>query len=403
MSTISRPQSATPSALGYYYQGLYALVVLCDASDNAAVSIETDDDVVLTDEVNRLIQLKHSLEDKPPLSVTDVGLWKALRNWNGRPHDGTEQFIFVTRASVPDTSVLSPLLTEGSDRRRLLKAMVDEANRVKLERDAAEKAGKTTLPHQSRAKGCAAFLGLTSQRQQELVNLIRVLPESCTAHDIPDLLSKRLGNLLMPIIRSAIIERLIQWWDREIVLSLLDKRPRAIEKQELQSTLNRFVIEHGEENLPDDFSPLKPSGIEDGVGRAMAKQIEWVKGGVSRLNRAALARWRARSQREAWIHYDISIVNELRRYDEHLVESWKERFEPAREDCKGSDDAALCNMGLGLLDWSHLNAPNDIRPIRRLWAHAYLVQGSYQQLAEQGDVGWHPDYEERYKEMKEAD
>lgn len=404
MSTTSSPlQSAVPSAVGYYYQGMYALVVLCDGSDSASVSVETDDDVVLNDSVKTLIQLKHSLGEKSSLSITDVGLWKAIRNWSGRPHDGTELFIFVTRAPVPNDSILSPLLREGSQRGKVLKELVDEATRVLDERTAAQTAGKKTLPHEYRAKGCETFLALPPKRQKELIRLIRILPQTTNATDIPDLLAERLGNCIMPSVRMVIIERLIQWWDREIVLSLLGKRAREIEKQELLSTLNRFIVENGEENLPDDFSPLKPTSLKDGMDRFMAKQIEWVNGGNSRLNRAALARWRARSQREAWMKSDVAIVRELKLYDDHLVESWKERFGPAKDDCKDSDDATLCKVGLALLDWSHLNAPNDIRPIRRLWAHSYLIQGSYQQLAEQGDVGWHPDYEAKYKVLKEAE
>lgn len=39
MSTVSRSKSAVPSAVGYYHQGLYALVVLCDAGDGASVTV----------------------------------------------------------------------------------------------------------------------------------------------------------------------------------------------------------------------------------------------------------------------------------------------------------------------------------------------------------------------------
>lgn len=403
IATIAPLQSAGPSALGYYYQGLYALVVLCDGSDDATVSIETDDDVVLNDGIKTLTQLKHSLGEKDALSISDVGLWKAIRNWSGRPHDGTEQFVFATRAPVTDDSILFPLVKVSSQRGNLTNDLIEEATRVLDERDAATKAKTAPLPHAARYKGCEAFLKLTARRQKALVKLIRVLPSSHTANDIPDLLVEQFGNLLMPTVRTAIIERLIQWWDREVVSSLLDKRPRAIQKQEVQSTVNRLIIELGEENLPDDFSPLMPTGSDDGVGRFMAKQIEWVNGGISRLNRAALARWRARSQREAWMKISVSLVRELDLYDAHLVESWEERFEPAKEDCERSADSDPCKVGLDLLDWSHLNAPKDVRPIRRLWAHAYLIQGSYQQLAEQGVVGWHPDFDAKYKSLKKAD
>ncbi|MCE9551916.1 MAG: hypothetical protein K8T91_00860 [Planctomycetes bacterium] len=401
---MSKPslQSAVPSALGYYFQSLYALVLLCDAEDDAGISIETDDDLLLEGDVNKLVQLKHSLADKAHLSITDTGLWKAIRNWSPRTRDGTEQFLFVTRAVITDDSALYPLIKPNTHRKELVAALVAEATRVMDERTAAEKAGKKPIPHQERYKGCEAFLALNPKSQQQLVKFIQIPLDAPTAADVPEILSKKLGSMLLPNVREIIIERLIQWWDREVLLSLLGKRLRSLSKQELQTALNRLIIEHGEESLPDDFSPLQPTGNDDGVGRFMQRQIDWVNGGIARLNRAALARWRARNQREAWMRKEISIAQELRKYDDYLVEQWKDRFAPAKEDCKSSDEQAQCKVGLILLDWSHLNAPKDVRPIRKLWEHAYLIQGTFQQLAEQGDVGWHPDYEAKYKALKES-
>lgn len=406
MSTTSNPQSAAPSALGYYYQGLYALLVLFDAGDDAGVSIETDDDVVLTDDVSKLIQLKHSLGEKNALSIVDVGLWKAIRNWSRRPHDGTEQFLFITRAPVDAASKLAPLLKEGSDRTALLNDLVAEANRVVAERAQAEKDNKDPktkpkLPHQPRAKGCEAFLALKNG-QRELLKNILILTGDVTAHDIPKLLDRRMNNTALPVMRANVVERLIQWWDREIVMSLLEKRPGAIKKQELQSAVNKFLIELSEHNLPDDFSLKSPGSADDGITRTMQKQIEWVNGGASRLSRASLARWRARNQRDAWVSFDVTMAKELDDYDKILIENWADRFKPAKEDCTSTEDVIRSTVGRELLDWSHLKAHSEVRPIRRDWPHAYLIQGSYQQLADQEKVGWHPDYEAKLKDLKGA-
>jgi hypothetical protein len=101
---------------------------------------------------------------------------------------------------------------------------------------------------------------------------------------------------------------------------------------------------------------------------------------------------------------EIAIANELRNYDNYLKEQWSDRHGPAKDDCEanGADEVAQSKVGLGLLDWSHIDAHKDLRPIRKLWTHAYLIQGTFQQLAEQGEVGWHPDYEAKYKELKES-
>jgi hypothetical protein len=71
-SLQSGAHSAEASALGFYYQALFALLVLFQQNtDKAAVSVEQMDDVQLTTEGEELLyQLKHSFLETP----TPIGL-----------------------------------------------------------------------------------------------------------------------------------------------------------------------------------------------------------------------------------------------------------------------------------------------------------------------------------------
>ncbi|MBA4019768.1 MAG: hypothetical protein C0483_21595 [Pirellula sp.] len=398
MSTSSRPQSADPSAIGYYFQGQYALVVISTASDDAVVSIETADDVEVQDGITSLHQIKHSLGAPATLSLVDVGLWKAILNWSGRPHDGTEEFVFVTCASL--ASELALLTERGNDRTALVTAMLGEAMRVRLERAQAKADKKKKLPHEKRFRGCEAFLNLSIPQQSRLVNLIRVVPDSFDATQVSARLQTALGSCLPPKLREQIFERLIEWWDRQVALSLLGTRKRQIAKLEVQTHLCKLVNEHYPESLPNHFGLKTPEGDDTGLGRIMEKQIEWVDGGKNRLARAALARWRARNQRERWIKDDISMAATLIDYDMQLKEKWSDRFGPMCDDCDGKAEKERTGAGLLILEWSHISATTDIAPIRESWPHSFLIQGSLQQLAEEGEVGWHPDYVDKLKALK---
>ena len=80
-----------------------------------------------------------------------------------------------------------------------------------------------------------------------------------------------------------------------------------------------------------------------------------------------------------------------------MEEAWKDRHEQLREDCAaGRKEPEL--GGLGLLDWSYDKAPGQLPPIRLSWRMPYLVHGSYQQMADELTVGWHPDYGEAFKD-----
>lgn len=392
--------SADDSAIGYYHQGGYALVVLLDASDSASVSIETDDDVVVHDSVTSLRQLKHSLGKPPAVTVKNDGLWNTIGFWSDGPFDGSLEFVFVTCASISGASELEALKVTGSDRSALLSAMESEALRVAEERKVARDAKADRLPYAERYKACARFMALGARDRRRLVDLMRLTPDSFTAANIADEVSNRLRYSIRHEVRQQIVERLIEWWDRQVALSLMRKRERRISKAELHNRLSDLTIEYSSIGLPNRFQDARPESVTSVTGTVMEQQILWVKGGKHRVDRAAVARWRARNQRDEWLSGDFAAASELELFDQRLLEAWGDKFHPMKEDCDGSAAENCCKEGCKLLDWSHFEAHNAVLPVRPQAPHSYIVQGSLQQFAEEGLVGWHPGFREMLEALK---
>ena len=140
---VTAEHSATDSAIGYFHQGLYALVVLLDAGDGARVSVETADDVVLDDGLLSLHQLKHSLTSVSAFTIKNDGLWKTVKVWcDGKPF-GDEQLVLAICAPLQAGSELTELTHRGATRTRsLLQAFDAEASRVLADRAMAGSLGK---------------------------------------------------------------------------------------------------------------------------------------------------------------------------------------------------------------------------------------------------------------------
>ncbi len=405
---MTNPHSADASFLGYYFQGMYALVKLLDAEDNDRISIETEDDVYLEGKTKKLHQLKHSMNTNGNLSVKNDGLWKTIRIWSSKimeqDFDETTYFIFVTPLGLDSTSSLYKLSTEEDDREDVLYALTLEANRVKEERIEAERKEKKQLPYNTRWPGCESFLGLSLEQQKNLVNKITILPNNFNISDINNEVEKRIRNIVPPKIRNLIVERLIEWWDRRIVLGLINEADREVKKIELTRQIFSIITELSEGNLPDDFSERDEEVvIEEELCGIMEAQIDLVKGGNSRKRRAAIARWQARNQRDKWINDDLIHSMELNKLDKRLVKSWRDLYEPIQEDNSGKGEEILCKEGCSLLDWSHHKAHLEIAPIKIGWQHPFLVQGSFQQLADEMIVGWHPDYKNKITKIEGVD
>ena len=404
---MSPHNDATDSYVGYIHQGRYALVALLESPEADAVSVETDDDVVLEGRDVTLSQLKHSLGTPPDLTLANVGFWKALRIWAEREvaADASSapvatRYCFVTVADIAEGDALASA-AQGVGRspsgdQTLVDALTAEAQRVVNERAAPRPSG-VAAPHVDRAAGCQAFLALSPQQRLGLVTRMTILPRSFRIIDVEARIAAKLDGIARADVRPRLAERLVEWWDGQVARALTGRRDRRIAKEEVAGRTNDLLIEYREDSLPDHFSILRPTSEELAEGRAsnIARQVELVRGGGRRVDRAVVARWRARGQRERWLLEDVSRVTILEQFDDRLKEAWADRYGPMCDDCASAGEDERCEHGLRLLDWAHSGARIEVPPPRRDWPFGYYAHGMLQQFADDLEVGWHPAFRER--------
>jgi hypothetical protein len=382
--------SAQASMLGYRFQPLYALIVLWKESDDDSneISVETEDDVVLEGRYTKLYQLKHSTGISRDLTIKNDGFWKTIRIWAPYADSSKHKMYFVTGDTIDSASPLFRLVNGDSNRKDIVSLMTEEARSVIDARAKAITSNSNKLPYENKIHGCNAFMQLNQKQKMALIEKITIRPGSFNILQIESQVTEQLSQMVVSKLRPLIAKRLLEWWDRRII------DPLKITKTELLFQIQSIIAQIQDNNLPDDFSKLSPASINDELGGNMEKQIDLVGGGFSRKKRAAIARWRARNQREKWITDDILNAIALNEYDQQLVDTWTDRYEPMKEDSESDADEVCKKRGLELLDWTHNDSHLHINPIRSEWKHHFLIHGSYQQLSEELKVGWHPKYYE---------
>lgn len=393
--------SAIDAALGFYYQSLYGLLVIVKAvEDDATVCLERLDDVeIVTNGQSLLVQLKHSLSKKPAgVSIASVALWKTLRAWiDVLPKVSIDdtRFQLVTVAELPPGSVLAPLLDEKASRTGLQKLLEAEAQRVVNEHHSAKQSGKSPLPHVGRIPGCSAFLALPEVVREKLLSRATIQPAANDINSIQRDITNALTNF-PPDQREAISQRLMEWWDLQIVYSFCDKRERFITRLEVQQRLLEMAGEMARDELladfhdelpPDDYNP--PSMI--------ATQLQLVDCTQSEIRSAQREEWKARSQRHKWMTERADMAVRIDRYDKYLVQEWSDRHEPMAEQHQSASEDKKRAAGLEVFRWSFRHAHQEVDPFAKNWSASYYVRGSYQVLAVEMSVGWHPDYVVRLK------
>jgi hypothetical protein len=392
----SGTHSAEAAALGFWYQAFYALLTLVTlTTDDAAIGIEQLDDVELkADRQNLLFQLKHSINAAPaPITIKSPPLWRTMKVWIDVLPSLTlaeTTLHLVTVGGIRPDSPLLALTSAEADRSDLVAAMTSEAERVMEARDAAAKANKK-LPYADRVDGCIAFLGLTEAERLNLLRRAQIRPDSPTVAQVEQKIAEHF-HFVLPEHRAAVAGRLVEWWDRQIVYSLCGERERVITRAELQSQIMAIVADLEQGKLAPEFETVShPKEYQpDGM---LARQIELVKGKPFDLDRAIREEWKAREQRARWLDGNPAMATKIIEYDHVLHEHWSDRHAEIVDECAALEDDEKCASGLKLLRWTHNEAPTTVRPIAEGWGAAYYVRGSYQVLAINLKVGWHPEYE----------
>ena len=390
--------SAAGPAVGYFYQAMFALLVLLDADEEASVSVETRDDVYLeAGEQRTLLQLKHSLQSAPPkVSVKSDLLWQALAVWCDADQDDSNlRFVLVTVGGIVDGDPAAALV-DDSCRDAVRKALENEAHRVvDALREHEDSTSDSPAPFAKKASGARGFLALSKNARAQLVGRIYVRPNCPNAAQIEDEVASRLRA--PPKHKRAAARNLIEWFDARVVRSLVNKEPARIRASEVSEWYWTFVRDRREDRLPDMFRTQDPPTTFL-LPKTAAEQLSRIAASRQAQERAAKSYWRAMSQRNAWMDEDIMRTLELDEYDKHLVEEFVDVQKRGLSEVNPVDDASLRQLGRNMLEWSHFDAPRHVSPIRPAWTSAYLVRGTYQVLADVPSIYW---FAERSEEEEE--
>jgi hypothetical protein len=391
--------SAEAAALGFYYQSFFALLTLLEQNtDDAAVAIERLDDIELDANGQKLLyQLKHSIQNQPPvISIKSRALWRTIKVWiDILPSLSLSETTLhlVAVADIAEDDPLQSLTKPNTDREKLVEAMLTEAQRVADAREVAAKTNKKKqLPYEDRIDGCAAFLSLSKMDQLNLLRRVVIQQDSPKVDEIEDLIANHQNLKILPSEqRPKVANRLVEWWDRQIIYSLCGQRDRAVTRIELQQQISIFVADIEQGKLAADFEIVNPPGDYQ-PDSMLTRQINLVEGKRLDLSKAIREEWRAREHRSKWLTDNPAMKVTIHEYDCVLKEHWSDRHDQMAEECAELEDIIKRESGLKLLRWTHDEAPNVVRPIFNDWDAAYYVRGSYQILAINLTVGWHPDY-----------
>jgi hypothetical protein len=382
--------SAKPSGNGYLFQFLYALLLSLEkgkTSEGLRVSIENFDDIAFEDKNGNpveLIQSKHSSVPKK-LNDSSIDLWKTLYIWCERLKTQktiNEIFILVTTSSASPKSIAKYLSIENAERD------TDLAVNLILEKAKALKGKDTKIYRDYICNKTPHFL-------KTLCEMIFVIGSVKQIGELENEISNSVFIAVRKKDRKPLYESFTGWWLQQVIL-LLDASNRSISIDQITTKLQDLAYQLHNDDLPIEFLGIEPSWSENWEMKTFVKQLRLIFLNDSGVKNAVRDYYRAFEQRSKWAKDDLLIDDELKKYESKLSEEWERRRDAFHADVDLSNTQDQQKVGMKLFNWMSTSANY---PIRRYVSEEYVTRGSYHILADRLEVGWHPEFLKKLKEI----
>lgn len=387
--------SAAGPATGYQYQADYALHALIrDGGPGRSISLEMHDDVAWDHDGQPLekLQIKHRVQACGGLGDASDALWRTLGAWMdaGEPAraDGPGLYLVSTGTAAPDTAayLLRPdNYASNEATERLRTAATDSTN-------------TGTAPARAR------FLELTGPAQYSFVSRIRVLDGAPLNIDLDKAIRGALWTHLPHVAarQDEFMHMLWGWWHGRVVEMLswrfyparTDLRA-GVDSAELASYLTRLSIDFSDRGLPEygefDIATGHPdlAGLDDEV---FVHQLNLIDVHPVFLRRAIVEYYRATASETRWLERDFLCTDDVQRYERKLIQAWEVALGLVLTRMPSATEEERINAGQALL--ADVMSQPVIR-IRDMVDQDFYFRGKHHMLAQDGILGWHPDFRER--------
>ncbi len=390
--TSKTAHSAAPSALGYQHQTWWALLELLrlgDTRPDAAISLELFDDVAWEEGGNatQLLQIKHHLKGQRTLTDASADLWSTLKVWmdTAAPADPDgPQLILVTTQTAAEGSALAALRSDTRDEDFALSGLVMAA--LDLE---------STRTRQARRE----FLALGPADQQAFISRIHVLDGSPRIDDVPKLVRSELHWALPRGHEDDYLAMVWRWWDEQ-ALAMLQGGQRSVDVAAAHAAVAGIRDGFTRAMLPTsvELDDVDSHAVAEAyAGYPFVEQMHWIAYPPRNLRSAIVDYYRAHTQIVHWLDHAHLSRHELVRFQRELLDAWACEFEWMEQEIGPEADEATKQQAGAQLLRQLMGKPGAF--LSRRYHDAYFGRGQHHILADEGRMGWHADFQEKYNQL----
>lgn len=378
-----RKTTAAGQYLGYSLQSTRSLVRLLQAKDGDHVCLEVFEDVgVERASGEKVAEQSKSNVSTNPLTDRTVGFWKTLRNWVDAVTGGelspadTHFALFVANPAI---GAIAKSFHDASNTEAAIK-VIEAAKKELGWGDGKTKIADSLTPH----------LKVFFEAKPEIVAAIlcrfQVLE---SAHDDP--LDELRPLMLDKLVSEDACDDIIKWahgWLKERIDRLIgSSKPARIAYSEFHSALRNYVRVHDRDSMLRSVAG-KPS--EEDVKRELAfriyvRQARIINVDDTEILSAVNDFLMSATDRTAWAEDGHVNRAAMTTYSEELRRTWNRK-----KDTVSIAYSDKCETDRGKLLYN--DCMGHTAKLQGLETPEHFTRGSFHALAEDRDIGWHPNY-----------
>ena len=379
---------ASQQALGYIYQSQCALYLLLDSEDpDVNVCIEKFDDISFHKEQDPYLQLQvkyHSSNGE--ITNTSTDFWRTIKAWidNIQVNPNRLQntvFCIITTNTIAKDSIIEKIQNKTDSIDNIYSMLVTIAQNGKSNCDST-----SSIIY----KRYDSFLNVHPDIIKKLIQSIKIQPDFPNPTSINYKIFNKLQLFTSKQTIQIVYDRLLGWWYRKIVECLSSIEPVLISFDELRREICNITSELRDDNLPIDVTDKEVECIEKSEDvNILTKQLKIINSRQARINNALKNYYKTYAQRSKWLRESLVTPEEIDQYDKRLIDEWDFQFS---ENTNNIDENSTNDDKINAGNKIFTELMNQDNPIRKNFTDKTISRGSFNGLANEKTIGWHPDY-----------
>lgn len=380
---------ASAQALGYLYQTQCALLLLLESDDtDTKICIEKFDDISFHNDngPEKLIQVKYH-SNKGNITNSSIDFWRTIKVWIDcikKDYQLLEKtsFYIITTNNIAENSIIEKIKNKTAT----VDVIYDSLKKI------AEEGKKTIKDNSLLFKYYDSFINFDDLLLKNLIDKINITSDFSKPAGINKKILQKIRICTTQKTENIVFGRLMGWWYKKMIVCLESIDPIFISYDELRREIVSITSELSDENLPNDVTEKEIEAIKQTNDvKTLITQLEIIDSKKHRINNALKTYYQSCALRSKWIRESLISPDEIDNYDSRLSNEWEYQFGEIIDNIDdNTTEIQKKDAGKGL----YSTLMNKNIPIRKNVNDTTISRGSFNSLANEKKIGWHPDYKQ---------